>query len=212
MKVCMNKAYSSELNLKYGVPQGSCSGANNFTAYCAPIGDLIPSNVDLSGCADDHSLHKSFKASSRLQGAEAILTLKDTVKNISSWMDEMKLKPNADKTEVIIFGNQKQIHKCITTSLVLDGNLIEISSYVKYLGGGLDKNPNYKCHVGNVCSKVMCNFFKICNFHQYLNRSACETLLLGLCVSHLDYSNLMLYILPEVTIGRLQRVNSTGYP
>ena len=57
-------------------------------------------------------------------------------------MDEMKLKINADKTEVIIFGNQKQIDKCTTTSLVLDSNLIEIISYVKYLGGGLDKNLN----------------------------------------------------------------------
>ena len=120
----------------------------------------------------------------------------------------MKLKLNADKTEVIIFGNQKQIDKCTTTSLVLDGNLIEISPHVKYLGGGLDKNLNYKCHVGNACSKVMCNFFKIHNIYQYLNRSACETLLLGLCVNHLDYSNSMLYGLPEVTTSRLQRVQN----
>ena len=108
MKVCVNKAYSSEPNLKYSVPQGSCSGANNFTAYCAPIGDLTPSDVDLSGYADDHPLRKSFKASSRLQEAETALTLKNTVEKISSWMDEMKLKLNADKMEAIIFGNQKQ--------------------------------------------------------------------------------------------------------
>ena len=204
----MNKAYSSELNLKYGVPKGSCSWANNFTVYCASIGDLIPSDVDLCGYADDHSLHKSFKATSRLQEAETILTLENTVESISSMMDEMKLKLNADKMEVIIFSNQKQIDKCTTTSLVLDGNLIEISSYVKYLGGGLDKNLNYKHHVGNICSKAMCIFFKIHNICQYLNRSASETLLLGLCVSHLDYSNLMLSGLPEVTVDRLQRVQN----
>ena len=41
MKVCVNAHYSENLNIKYGVPQGSCSGANNFVAYCAPIKDVI---------------------------------------------------------------------------------------------------------------------------------------------------------------------------
>ena len=41
MKVCVNERYSKELSLKYGVPQGSCSGANNFVAYCAPIEHVV---------------------------------------------------------------------------------------------------------------------------------------------------------------------------
>ena len=79
MQVSVNDTYSEKLNLKYGVPQGSCSGAKNFMAYCAPIGDLIPSDIDLSGYADDHSLRKSFKASSRSQEDAAVLSLKNTV-------------------------------------------------------------------------------------------------------------------------------------
>ena len=63
MKVCINDTYSKELSIKYGVPQGSCSRANNFTAYCSPIEDTVPKCVNLSGYADDHSLRKAFKAS-----------------------------------------------------------------------------------------------------------------------------------------------------
>ena len=53
-------------------------------------------------------------------------------------MDEMRLKLNLEKMELILFGNQKQLDECSTQNLLLDNNLIKISSYIKYLGGGLD--------------------------------------------------------------------------
>ena len=59
MKVCTNSTYSDSLNIKYGVPQGNCSGVNNFVAYCAPIQNIIKDKtVGLSGYADDHSICK----------------------------------------------------------------------------------------------------------------------------------------------------------
>ena len=53
-KVCVNKTYSNEKSLAFSVVQGSCSGANIFTAYCSPIGEIIPDSVAISGFADDH--------------------------------------------------------------------------------------------------------------------------------------------------------------
>ena len=85
--------------------------------------------------------------------------------------------------------------------MVLDSKLINISNYVRYLGGGLDSTLSFKKHVGVVCRKAMANFICIRSTRQFLNREACETLLLGLCISHFDYSNAML---PDVTINRLQ--------
>ena len=60
MKVCVNTSYSKELNLKYGVPQGSYSGANNFMAYCSSIGDIIAKPIQINEYTDDHSLHRKF--------------------------------------------------------------------------------------------------------------------------------------------------------
>ena len=57
MKVRVNDQLSRELNIKYGVPQGSCSGAVNFIAYYAPIENVKNTGVDLNGYADDHSMH-----------------------------------------------------------------------------------------------------------------------------------------------------------
>ena len=64
MKVCINNAYSSIRPLNYSVPQGSASGANLFTAYCASIESLIPDSITINGFADDHSIRKSFDADS----------------------------------------------------------------------------------------------------------------------------------------------------
>ena len=54
----------------------------------------------------------------------------------------------------------------------------------------------------------MTNFVRMWSIRQYLNKDACETLVLGLCISHLDYSNTMLYGLPDITINRLQRIQN----
>ena len=120
----------------------------------------------------------------------------------------MRLKLNCDKTELISFGSWQQLSKCSTTQMDLDGNLIPMSRYVKYLGGGLDATLNFKKHIGTVTGKAMANFFKIRGIRQFLNKEACQTLLLGLCISHLDYSNAMLYGVPEVDINCMQRVQN----
>ena len=67
MKVYVDGHHSRELSIKYDVPQGSCSGANNFTAYCSPVGDIVPECINLNGCADDHSLRSSLKANNRIK-------------------------------------------------------------------------------------------------------------------------------------------------
>ena len=193
MKVCVEGAYSSQLSIKYGVPQGSCSGANNFTAYCSPIADVVPAGVNINGYADDHSLRTSFKAVNTTQEEATVLNVKHAVSNIASSMDEMQLKLNCNKTEAILFGNPRQMLKCKTKSLELDSNLIELSTFVKYLGGGLDTSLTFQKHVGSACSKAMANFVRIMEICKFLNHDACETLMLGLCRSHLDYANAILY-------------------
>ena len=50
--------------LNYSVLQGSASGANLFTANCAPIESVIPAGITINGFADDHSIRKPFNADS----------------------------------------------------------------------------------------------------------------------------------------------------
>ena len=64
-KVVINGTYSEEQNLTVSVPQGSCVRANIFNLYCALLEEVIPSNLQISGFADDHSIRDSFKADNR---------------------------------------------------------------------------------------------------------------------------------------------------
>ena len=55
-KVVIDGTYSEEQNLTVSIPQGSCAGANIFNLYCAPLEEVIPSNLHISGFTDDHSI------------------------------------------------------------------------------------------------------------------------------------------------------------
>ena len=199
MKVCVNGTYSKELNLKHRVPQGSCLGENNFVAYCAPIEDIVKEPVSISGYADDHSLHRTFNPNSSVDESQCVRDLQISVQDIAKWMTSMRLKLNYDKTELILFGSRQQLLKCKTKEMELDGNPIPMSQYVKYLGGGPDSTLSFKKHINKAAGMAMANFFRIRGIRKYLNRDACQTLLLGLCISHLDYANAILMASPMWT-------------
>ena len=132
----------------------------------------------------------------------------DTVVNIASWMDTMHLKLNPDKTKFIMFGYRNQLDKCKTSYVTISGSTIPRSPSVKYLGVTIDENLNLKEHILTKCKTAIANFVRICNIWKYLTTDACSTLILGLCISHLDYANALYYGLPDKTISHLQIVQS----
>ena len=123
-------------------------------------------------------------------------------------MDSMKLKLNSDKTEFILFGYREQLQQCVTEEIKVNRNIIKCSANVKYLGGILDSQLTFIQHIILKHQIAMMNFIKIRNIWKYLNKSACKTLLLALCISHLDYSNAILINLPDNTINKLQRIQN----
>ena len=120
----------------------------------------------------------------------------------------MHLKLNPEKTEFIMFGYRNQLAKCTTSYVTISDSTIPKSPSVKYLGVTLDENLNLKEHILTKCRKAIANFVRICNIHQYLTKDACTTLVLGLCISHLDYANALYYGLPDKTISHLQIIQT----
>ena len=85
-RVNINGKYSKQIDLKFSVPQGSCSEANLFTCYCSPIKDSIPSSMTLSGFTDDHSIRKSFITKCHTSKENTNNTIENTL-NYNSWLD-----------------------------------------------------------------------------------------------------------------------------
>ena len=188
--------------------QESCSGANVFTCYCSFIEQVVPKDIPLNGFADDHSLRKSFPAGNRTLEQQAKLRMEHTFSNIKRWMDSMHLKLNSEKTEYIMFGSCQQLTKINPEPLHTGPDLIELSNKVKYLGGLLDNTLSFDLHVSSKVQKAMANFIKIRSICKYITQEACNTLLLMLCMSHLDYLNAVLYGIPNMTLNKYQRIQN----
>ena len=82
--------------------------------YSALMDKVIPEDIIINGFTNDHSLRKSFPASDRQKEKCTKEKLKATFATIKSWMDQMRLKLNADKTEYITFGSQNTAAESIT--------------------------------------------------------------------------------------------------
>ena len=207
-KVTVNGAYSKERDLEVSVPQGSCVGANIFNLYCSPLQDVIPEDLQLSGFADAHSIRKAFKAGNTNEEINTISQLEDCLLSIKQWMDQTRLKMNPSMTEFIYFGNAKQLLKCTANTINIAGNLILRSDIIRYLGVCLNSTLNFKLHVTKNCKAAMANFIRIRGIHHLLTEEATSSLVLRLCVSHLDYCNSVLYGLPDITLDRLQKIQN----
>ena len=84
-----------------------------FTVYASTMQSVVPDEIDLHGFADDHFLKNYFRASSRIDEKESILSLESTLVNVKSWMDQNRLKLNDGKTEFTMFASKSQLEKCV---------------------------------------------------------------------------------------------------
>ena len=72
-----------------------------------------------------------------------------------------------------------------------------------------DKNLTMKQHVERKTGVAMSNFNKIRKNRRFLSKESCETLMLGLVISHIDYANGTLVGAPDTTLKPFQRIQNT---
>ena len=148
----VGKEESQPRQLDYSVPQGSTQGAFLFVAYASTLDEIVDSTkLELNGFADDHSVRRAFKPS-RLDHKDELetITIKEqSMLEIKSWMDQVRLKMNESKTKFIYFGWPSQLDKCIKTSININGEEIARANITKYLGAYLDSKLDFKEHIKN---------------------------------------------------------------
>ena len=162
--------------------------------------------MTLSGFADDHSIRGSFPARFPTAEKRTISTMEDTLTKIADWMTSMQLKLNSKKTKFILFGLRQMLRHASTDHLNLGTTLIQRSNLIKYLGGHLDAGLTFKEHVKQKCKSAMLNFIKA--IRPSITTAACHTLVLMLCISHLDYANTLLYGMTKKLKSRYQRIQN----
>ena len=208
-KVCINNCYSDVKSLTFSVPQGSCGGPIYYNLYAGPIIDVIPTGVALHGFADDHTIVKSYKPDHHgIQEICCLNTITDTLENIHLWMNRMRLKMNDSKTEYLMVGSRFQLQKSTTNTLQINGESIAKSDCIRLLGVLVDRNLSMESHVKKQISKAMHGFLKIKSIRHCLDQSACEILVYGLIISHLDYCNGLLYGVSDYLLHKMQVIQN----
>ena len=155
--VTIQKARSSERDLAFSVPQGSCAGPVLFLAYTSTFPQVVDSQLNIYAFADDHNLGCGFIPGTQgnKDELEIINILTNSLQSINTWMNRNRLQRNNAKTEVLLIGSQSQLNKCVILALNVNGSMVQISKMIKYLGTFLDNGLSFKHHITSKCRVAM---------------------------------------------------------
>ena len=128
--------------------------------------------------------------------------------NIKTWMDQNHLQMNSSKTEFSLVDSKQRLTKCETDIININGEPVNLSKCIKYLGAWIDSQLSFKTHISLKCRTAWWNLQKLKLIRNALTREATHTIALGLIISCLDYANRLLISLPDCDINRIQKVQN----
>ena len=207
-KVKLANFYSHDLDLLYGVPQGSVLGPLLFTMYIFPIKDIIKICKDIFSYhlyADDTQLYTKFQPN-ELENVKS--SVSECTIDVNNWMSKNKLKMNTDKTEIILCGTSQKLNTLDINNVVIGDESVYFSQSVKNLGVYLDQNLNLNVHISNVRRSCYFEIRNISKFRHYINEKAAIQLIISLVLSKLDYCNSLFYNMSNENFKKLQTVQN----
>ena len=169
--VRIGNTVSEQLELRFGVPQGSILGPVLFTLY---VNELlsIPNHCQSMGYVDDTKLLLALPPN---QTADAVSMLNDDLREITKWCCRNSLLLNPDKTKLLVIGVPQLTKTLPTLSVTLMGKKIEPVTTAKDLGVYIDKSLNYNDHINKISSSCIYKLMMINRISYLLDR---ESLLL----------------------------------
>ena len=123
-------------------------------------------------------------------------------------MDQNHLHMNSSKTEFIPLGSKQRLTKCETDIININGEPVQLSKCIKYIGAWIDSQLSFKMHINFKCRIAWWNLQNLKLIRHTLTRETAHTKALGLIIFHLDYANSLLIGLPDCDINKMQKVQN----
>ncbi|PFX13819.1 hypothetical protein AWC38_SpisGene22065 [Stylophora pistillata] len=100
-RVSVRGTVSDKLDLRYGVPEGSCLGPLLFTVYACALFDVVEKHLPTVHCyADDSQLDISFSPMVHSGQADAVASIEHCIQDIKQWVSQDR--PDQDGIRQII--------------------------------------------------------------------------------------------------------------
>ena len=175
MKV--GSSFSSELDISYGVPQGSILGPLLIQIFV--ICFFVNIIFDIANYADDTTPYECDQHCDNL-----ISNLELTVEKIFNWFEYNNLKANASKYHFFLSPYQH-------TSININGSVIKSSNSEKLLGITIDSDFTFEEHINTLCRKASQKLHALSRISQYLSQHKRRILFKTFIMSQFNYCPLV---------------------
>jgi hypothetical protein len=171
-QVCINKSFSTTINIPAGVPQGSVLSPSLYNIF----NHDIPKHNETESAfyADDTAIFSSNTYPLFVTDA-----LQEHTNSLIKYFDDWKIKINSSKTEAIYFTRRRASRFLPDTHINVNGLSVPWTTKVKYLGLILDKKLIFKNHVEHILdksSKLIKIYYPFINRRSRLNKTVKLTL------------------------------------
>jgi hypothetical protein len=208
-RVKINGKYSSSLDVKFGVPQGSVLGPKFFNIYIRSQPTVFQrSGFKSTAFADDANGMKTFSITFQYN------VLKNDVANcinsVANWMNIHCLKVNPDKTEINLFYPKSLHNQVIIQGTLIGEDCVRFSKVVKNVGVWLDNNMKFDHHVNKIVAHSYKLLKDIGRIRNVLSKKHTETLVHAVVSSRLDNCNSLFFNMSKSNIFKMQKVQNSA--
>jgi hypothetical protein len=209
-RVIVGAAFSEEVSLVCGVPQGSVLGPILFSLYTSQLGRVIERfQIGRQFFADDTQLLNTLPPDPAL-ARSALERLESCCVAVKSWMTRNRLKLNDDKTEALLCGPKARRELISTSAVQVCDASIPFADSVRDLGLIIDAELSMTQHINSIVSKCYYHLRTLGKLRPVLTCSAANSLAVATVTSRLDYCNSALWSIPASQVDRLQRIQNTA--
>ena len=121
-----------------------------------------------------------------------------------------KLKLNDGKTEFMVIGTKQQLSKVNVEHLIVGESSITPVCVANNLGTWFNSNLSFKEHINKTCRAAYFHLNNIRRIRKYLSNESTQILVHAFIIGRLGYCNSLLYGVPDVHLGKLQRVQNSA--